>query len=349
MKATAPLTAVTKSKTNHNYIPLHIDDREYIAMENFTAKDDLQAVSFLKGDILTVLQKESKNWWYAYNNRQELGYIPAALVCNVKDWHKHSGAFWNPVCPDFDDVFVESREEEQQQQQQGSWSDKSANNQLIEACKDFSDGMRDLNSNITLDVSRNMLELDRKPTDSFGDELSQDAIYVPTEYIASYLRHKEHMRLQLMQRILDERVHHNRQAPPRTRQRHMSQVEDDEEEEQTHYEFPPDCRRDLKPKHYQNSNTIKSESNQTQKSRTLDKYENVKLQTKKSPPRRNRTVPSNLGSKLANKQPKPSVDFTHIHSDYDPMATYLRLSESTTGPPPVPPHWGNQGTLQLWL
>ncbi|XP_072020575.1 uncharacterized protein [Amphiura filiformis] len=331
VKATAPLTAVTKSKVNHNYIPLHIDDREYIAMEDFVAKDDLQAVSFHKGDILTVLQKESKNWWYAYNNRQELGYIPAALVCNLKDWHKHSGAFWNPVCPDFDDVFVESREDELSQQQ-SSWNERRVNNQS-DSCKDFTDGDRDLNSNLTNSITCNAKELGRK-ADSSLDELSQDTIYVPTEYIASYLRHKEHMRLQLMQRILDERVHNRK-----PRQRHVSQVDEDddeeEEEEQTHYEFPPDCRRDLKPKYYQNASSVSSE---LPKARTLDKYENVKLQNMKTPPRRHRTVPSNLGSKLTNKQPKPSVDFTHIHGDYDPMATYLRLSESTTGPPPVPPH-----------
>ncbi len=296
-------------------------------MEDFVAKDDLQAVSFHKGDILTVLQKESKNWWYAYNSRQELGYIPAALVCNVKDWHKHSGAFWNPVCPDFDDVFVESREDELLQQQQ-SLNERTSNQS--ENSKDFVDGERDLNSNLTNSI--NSMEVDRK-SDLLREDFGQDAIYVPTEYIASYLRRKEHMRLQLMQRILDERVH-NKQVP--RRQRHLSQVDDnfEEEEEQTHYEFPPDCRRDLKPKHYQNASSISAD---LPKSRTLDTCENVQSRSR-TQPRRHRTVPSNLGSMLTNRQPKPSVDFTHIHEDYDPMATYLRLSESTTGPPPVPPH-----------
>lgn len=329
-------------------------------MEDFCAKDDLQAVSFHKGDILTVLQKESKNWWYVYNNRQELGYIPAALVCNLKDWHKHSGAFWNPVCPDFDDVFVESRDEDScgcGGVGSNSWDEKNSvkNQQQREnhhhhncgsSGKDF-EVVRDLNSNLMHSSrgsssckSNGSNNFGKKPPDIFSEEFSQDAIYVPTEYIASYLRRKEHIRLQLIQRLLDERVHNSSGGQQRQmRQRHFSH-RGEEEEEQTHYEFPPDCRRDLKPKNYQNTSNVLPST--TERSRTLNSTTlGVKPPGRsKSPPRRNRTVPSNLGSKLANRQPKPAdnVDFTHIHGDYDPMATYLRLSEMTSGPPPVPPH-----------
>ncbi|XP_022099764.1 uncharacterized protein LOC110984176 isoform X2 [Acanthaster planci] len=235
---TAPLTAMTRSKINHNYIPLHMDNREYIALEDFTAGDDLQALSFRKGEVLTVLQKESRNWWFAYNAQQDLGYIPASLVSNLKEWKQkcqNSGAFCNLGCSDSDGVFVSNREKTDERREMERRCLLDVNSNVLGIC-----------CGCSVSVPASPTRCNSSPSlqeNSCHSSSSREVVCVSADYIALCLRHREHQKLCEMQRVFDARLSQQLSPPGRNALPNSSR------------QSPPDCRRDLKPRPLQRSHT----------------------------------------------------------------------------------------------
>ncbi|XP_071788924.1 uncharacterized protein [Asterias amurensis] len=380
---TAPLTAMTRSRINHNYIPLHMDNREYIALDEFTAGEDLQALSFRKGEVLTVLQKESKNWWFAYNIQHNLGYIPASLVCNLKEWQqkcKNSGAFCNLGCTDTDDVFVSNREK----------TDESViQRQEERKC------LLDMNSNVlgvcgcSKSISSSPVRCHSSPSLQENAYSNKETVNVSSEYIALCLRHKEHQKLCEMQRFFDAKLSQNlAPSPQRSSPFHSLNY--------SPQQSPPDCRRDLKPRILMRSKTEPANIHSAPPSphRRASEETVTKLSKENVPcllvtavsvnelvlnsPARNNcnnkqyttprasqrpeltlltcleegedkrstncspqtddSKPAKLGDTIAAEGGKSqdsnrgTVTFK-MENSYDPVATYLRLAECTSGPP----------------
>ncbi|XP_033105769.1 uncharacterized protein LOC117108034 isoform X3 [Anneissia japonica] len=209
VKVSAPLTAITNSACNHNYIPLYADERDFISLQPFTS-DDFQMLPFQKGEILTVLQKDSKQWWFAHDCQGRLGYIPSANVCSLKEFNSGENGFCNPVCLE---------------NELDTFGPKSEN-----TGKTF---VREVDCNANCENDRHNSDL--FPVESIiGDTLESFSTHVPLDCISRYFRSKEHAKLTEMQRMLDLKL--GRILPPK--RRHCSEPCSSN---------IPDCRRDLKP------------------------------------------------------------------------------------------------------
>ncbi|PIK52899.1 hypothetical protein BSL78_10193 [Apostichopus japonicus] len=86
LACTTSLSPTPSSKDNHNYIPLYVDHRYYIGKENF-ADNDLETTSFDLGEPVTILLKETKKWWFGYNSKGDLGYVPSRLSVHPMTWN----------------------------------------------------------------------------------------------------------------------------------------------------------------------------------------------------------------------------------------------------------------------
>lgn len=89
---TTSLSPTPSSKDNHNYIPLYVDHRYYIGKEDFCAID-LETTSFNEGEPVTILLKENKKWWFGYNSKGDLGYVPSGLLSPSYDVEPRDGPF----------------------------------------------------------------------------------------------------------------------------------------------------------------------------------------------------------------------------------------------------------------
>ncbi|XP_070535959.1 uncharacterized protein [Ptychodera flava] len=224
VKTSVSLTAKSESKKNHNYIPLYADEREVIAIQDFET-DDLQMLPFMKGEVLTLLHKESNRWWYAYNDNRQMGFIPAAYVRKLSESEKGKMGYANPLYSDNDENSASRKEPFHKQGQDYPESFQEFK---------FKDDLSSAQSDLDLTVEELQLEF-------YREKFAKDDIYVSSEYITSFLRATEHIKLAKMQKSYDKRIANQKAALKNPLFKRQSAFD----------RFgltPPSVRRDLKPR-----------------------------------------------------------------------------------------------------
>jgi len=222
VKTSVSLIAKSESKKNHNYIPLYADEREVIAIQDFDT-DDLQMLPFLKGHVLTLLHKESNRWWYAYNDKRQMGFIPAAFVRKLSDSEKGKMGYSNPLYTENDEHTSAKLDPFR----------KHSMDSRTSSSKDFNTNSA---SAADLDLSAEELQLE-----FYREKFAKDDIYVSSDYITSFLRATEHIKLAKMQKSHEKKVGHQ-QAASFSHCNRQSQAFD------RLGLTPPKIRRDLKPR-----------------------------------------------------------------------------------------------------
>ncbi|XP_077993326.1 uncharacterized protein LOC144447277 isoform X2 [Glandiceps talaboti] len=228
VKTSVSLTAKSESKKNHNYIPLYADEREVIAIQDFDT-DDLQMLPFLKGHVLTLLHKESNRWWYAYNDKRQMGFIPAAFVRKLSDSEKGKMGYSNPLYTDNDEHTTAKLDPFR----------KHSLDSRTTSSKAYGD-FNTVSADLDLSVEELQLEF-------YREKFAKDDIYVSSDYITSFLRATEHIKLAKMQKSHEKRLG-NQQAALLSSSSSFSRCNRQSLAFDRLGLTPPKIRRDLKPR-----------------------------------------------------------------------------------------------------
>ncbi|XP_006813231.1 uncharacterized protein LOC100369652 [Saccoglossus kowalevskii] len=224
VKTSVSLTAKSDSKKNHNYIPLYADEREVVTIQDFET-DDLQMLPFGKGEILTLLHKESNRWWYAYNEKRQMGFIPAAFVRKLSESERGKMGYANPLYTDSDEKVAPITEAFRRLSLESSFHVSPEKGHILTP-----------STASDLDLTAEELQLE-----FYREKFAKDDIYVSSDYITSFLRATEHIKLAKMQRSHERKVANQNAGASPLLSRHT---------QSSHHEksTPPSIRRDLKPR-----------------------------------------------------------------------------------------------------
>ncbi|XP_041458368.1 uncharacterized protein LOC121410387 isoform X1 [Lytechinus variegatus] len=297
---TTSLLPLPQPRDNHNYIPLHVEHKEYVANQDYAAPDPVM-LSFCEGELLTVLQKDNKNWWFGHNDRRELGYIPAALLRSLTESQPtEKSAFLNAG-------YVGNEE--------ATKTDAGIDTSSLP--------LTDCNSNfMSENQNKGNIHMQRIHTVPCGLTLrncGNEDIYVSSEYITSCLENRDRWMSPELPRLGVLRC-----VSPRQLQRHLSEptawidfsvkperLIDVEPQDLMHFS---DMSPDVSPTHTFSGRRIRH-----------------KAARQNSSPARGSNISSSAESSPVRRKKDSMTDYMTTR-DYDPIETYLRLSECTTGP-----------------
>ncbi|XP_072173681.1 uncharacterized protein [Diadema setosum] len=295
---TTSLLPLPQPRDNHNYIPLHVEHKEYVAMQDYAAPDPVM-LSFCEGELLTVLQKDNKNWWFGHNDRRELGYIPAALLRSLSESQPtEKSAFLNAG-------YVGNEEAKSE----GGVDTSSL-------------PLTDCNSNFVCQnenkASVHMQRLHTVPCGLTLRNCGNEDIYVSSEYITRCLENQDPWRSPEMPRLGVLRC-----VSPRQLQRHLS-----EPTAWIDFSVKPERLIDVEPQDLMHFSDISPKTSPV----------HSREQRRRHPPLRQNSSPareshqSSAESSPVRRNKTNSISEYMNTRDYDPIETYLRLSECTTGP-----------------
>ncbi|XP_071826517.1 uncharacterized protein [Apostichopus japonicus] len=199
LACTTSLSPTPSSKDNHNYIPLYVDHRYYIGKENF-ADNDLETTSFDLGEPVTILLKETKKWWFGYNSKGDLGYVPSRLLSPSYDMELDENLSDG----------VQSEEEERVEISEFSKAEDEIDRGVQATCGREGQTVLDRNSNIVsrrVHIAQGTIEVQRTETKDGSHELQRvpgtegpstakeskgiNEIYVSSEYISACVQNHE--------------------------------------------------------------------------------------------------------------------------------------------------------------
>lgn len=297
---TTSLLPLPQPRDNHNYIPLHVEHKEYVANQDYAAPDPVM-LSFCEGELLTVLQKDNKNWWFGHNDRRELGYIPAALLRSLSESQPtEKSAFLNAG-------YVGNEE--------ATKTDARVDTSSLP--------LADCNSNfMSENQNKGSMHMQRIHTVPCGLTLQNcgnEDIYVSSEYITSCLENRDRWLSPQLPRLSVLRC-----VSPRQLQRHLS-----EPTAWIDFSVKPERLIDVEPQDLMHFSDMSPDASPTHtfSGRRL----RHKAARQNSSPARGSNISSSAESSPVRRKKDSMSDYMTTR-DYDPIETYLRLSECTTGP-----------------
>lgn len=302
---TTSLLPLPQPRDNHNYIPLHVEHKEYVAVQDYAAPDPVM-LSFCEGELLTVLQKDNKNWWFGHNDRRELGYIPAALLRSLSESQPtEKSAFLNAG-------YVGNEEAAKSDSSSSAGIDTS------------SLPLTDCNSNFVCQnenkaaANMSMQRIHTVPCGLTLRNCGNEDIYVSSEYITSCLENRDRWLSPELPRLGVLRC-----ISPRQLQRHLS-----EPTAWIDFSVKPERLIDVEPQDLMHFSDMSPDASPTH--RLSGRPSRHRPARQNSSPARGSNLSSAESSPVRSKKNSMS-DYMNTR-DYDPIETYLRLSECTTGP-----------------